>query len=183
MADELPEEYKEYLRQNVSALERLGDALSGVDERVDYVVKQLAQLGLTEQTVNRLTEAIEELQEMGFAMPIKTEQVTFAERLQPLQGLKLEENVPMDGTIISVLFNFPAGCYDSTTGNYLVSMAFGHGTEQICPSEGSMALNNTTPVFPISQKVKENDTLWVVMENADGLNPHGVSIIATIVGA
>jgi len=183
MAYELPEEYQKYLRENVSALGRLGDLFSGIDERVDYVVKQIAQLGLTEETISGLTGAVERLEEMGLAMPRRTEQVIFAERLQPLQGLKLEENVPVDGTIISLLFNFPAGCYDSTTGNFLVSMAFGHGTEQICPSEGSLALNNTTPVFPISQKVKENDTLWVVMENADGLNPHGVSIIATIVGA
>jgi len=179
---ELPEEYREFLKQNVNWLERLGDALTGVDERVDYLVKQLAGLKLSEETITKLTEAVEKLEEMGVTVPKRTEQVTFAERLAPLAGLKQEANVPMDGIITSVLFNFPPGCYDPVTGNYLADMAFGHGEEQICPSEGTLALSGATPVFPISQKVKENDTLWAILENADGLNPHGVSIIATIVG-
>ncbi|GAI11874.1 unnamed protein product [marine sediment metagenome] len=115
-------------------------------------------------------------------MPQVTEQVTFAQRLEPLQGLKLEEAVPIDGRVISALFNFPDGCYDPATGNYLVSMAVGHGSKQICPSADMLGLNNATPVFPVNQVVKANDILWAVMENADGLNPHGVSIIVTIVG-
>jgi len=35
----------------------------------------------------------------------------------------------------------------------------------------------------VSELVKADDVLWVIMENADGLNPHGVSISPTIVGA
>jgi len=176
MAIELPEEYLEYLRENVTALGKLGDAFTSIDERVDYVVKQIAQLGLTEETVNRLTEAIEELKAIGFVMPIKTEQVVLSQTLQPLQGLKLEDDVPIDGKIVSVIFHFPGNC------NALVNIAFGHGSEQICPSEGFIALNNATPVFPVSELVKKDDILWAVMENGDGLNAHTVSVIATIVG-
>jgi len=179
---ELPEEYQEFLKRNVNALERFGDLLSGTDERIDYVVKQLERLGISEATIDRLVGAVDRLEEMGVAVPGRTEQITFAQRLQPLQGLKLEEDVPIDGMIISVLFNFPDGCYDPATGNYLVGMALGHGTEQICPSEDMLSLNNATPVFPVNQRVKANDTIWAVMENADGLNVHGVSIIVTIVG-
>lgn len=40
----LPKEYLEYLRQNVNALEKLGEKFSGTDERVDYVVRQQAQI-------------------------------------------------------------------------------------------------------------------------------------------
>lgn len=182
MAVDLPQEYLDHLKQNVSRLERLGDKFSGIDERVDYVVKQLAQLGISEETIASLVGAVDRLEEMGLAMPQVTEQVTFAQKLEPLQGLKLEEFVPIDGKIISVLFNFPDGCYDPVTGNYLVSMAVGHGTKQICPSEDMLGLNDATPVFPVNQVVKANDVLWAIMENADGLNPHGVSIIVTIVG-
>ncbi|MBA7465929.1 hypothetical protein ES707_01101 [subsurface metagenome] len=176
MVYELPEDYKEYLRENVTALERLGDAFSGIDERVDYVVRQLTQLGLTEELVNRLSAAIEELKELGIAMPMKTEQVVLSETLQPLQGLKLEDNVPIDGKIVSVIFHFPDGC------NALVNIAFGHGSEQICPSEGFIALNDASPAFPVSEPVKKDDVLWAIMENSDGANPHAVSVIVTIVG-
>ena len=176
MANELPEEYKEYLRENVTALEKLGDLFSGVDERVDYVVKKLAQLGLTEELVNRLSAAIEELKAIGVAAPMETEQVVLSQTLQPLQGLKLEEYAPIDGKIVSVIFHFPMGC------NALVNLAFGHGSEQICPSEGFIALNGATPVFPVSELVKKDDVLWAIMENGDSLNPHAVSVIATIVG-
>lgn len=176
MAYELPEEYQEYLRTNVSALERLGDLFSGIDERVDYVVTQLAQLGLAEETINRLTEAIEELKAIGFVMPIRTEQVVLSQTLQPLQGLKLEDNVPIDGKIVSVIFHYPDGC------DALVNIAFGHGSEQICPSEGFITLNDATPSFPVSEPAKKGDVLWAVMENGDGSNPHAVSVIVTIVG-
>ncbi|MBA7507341.1 hypothetical protein ES706_06060 [subsurface metagenome] len=182
MVYELPEDYKEYLRQNVTALERLGDAFSGVDERVNYVVRQLTQLGLTEETVNRLSAAIEELKELGIAMPMKTEQVNFQEVLPILGGVRNEKYAPFDGKIVSVMFNFPDGCYDAETGVFLVNMAFGHGSEQIFPNEGFLALNKAAPIFPVSELVKADDVLWVIMENTDGLNPHGVSISAIIVG-
>ena len=113
----------------------------------------------------------------------RTEQVVFSRVLQPLEGYRAEKECPIDGAITSVIFNFPDGCYDPITGNYLLDMAFGHANDQICPGEGTLALNNIPMLFPISEKVQKNDTLWVVMENADALNPHGVSIIAIIVGS
>lgn len=168
----LPEEYLEYLKQNVNVLERLGDKFTGIDERVDYAVQQTALL----------MESIQELKEMGITMPIKTQQVNFQEVLPALGGVRDDKYAPFDGKIISVMFNFPDGCYDAVTGQFLVNMAFGHGSEQIFPNEGFLALNNVAPIFPVSELVKANDVLWVIMENADGLNPHGVSISATIVG-
>lgn len=179
---DLPQEYLDHLEKNVNRLEALGDKLTGGDERIDYVVKQLHQLKISEEAIRSLTGAVDRLEEMGLTMPQRTEQVTFAQTLQPLQGLKREKPVPIDGMIISVLFNFPDGCYDPATGNYLVGMAFGHGTKQLSPSEDMLELNKATPVFPVNHRVKADDTLWAVMENADGLNLHGVSIIVTIVG-
>lgn len=112
----------------------------------------------------------------GMPMPVKTEQVVLSQTLKPLQGLKLEDDVPIDGKIVSVLFSFPDGC------DALVNLAFGHGSEQICPGEGFIALNDASPVFPVSEPVKKDDILWAIMENGDGVNPHAVSVIATIVG-
>jgi len=168
----LPEEYLEYLKQNVNALEKLGEKFSGTDERVDYVVKQQVQI----------IQAIQEITGVEI-MPAKTQQVNFQEVLPPLGGVRNEKYVPFDGKIVSLMFNFPDGCYDAVTGQFLVNMAFGHGSEQIFPNEGFLALNNVAPIFPVSELVKANDVLWVIMENADGANPHGVSISATIVGA
>lgn len=169
---ELPEEYLEYLKQNVNALERLGDKFLGTDERLDYVVKQQVQI----------IQAIQGIPGVEI-MPERTEQINFQEVLPALGGVRDEKYVPFDGKIISVMFNFPDGCYDAATGQFLVSMAFGHGSEQIFPNDGFLALNNVAPIFPVSELVKAGDVLWVVMENADGLNPHGVSISPTIVGA
>ncbi len=109
-------------------------------------------------------------------MAIKTEQVVLSQTLQPLQGLKLEDDVPIDGEMVSVVPHFPEGC------KALVNIAFGHGLEQICPSEGFIALNDATPVFQVSELVKKGDVLWAIMENSDGENPHTVSVIATMVG-
>lgn len=173
---ELPEEYLEYLKRSISSLEKFGDALTGVDERVDYVVRQLAELKITPETIAALTEAVDRLEEMGLVMPTRTEQLTFRETLEPLQGLKLEEVVPLDGKITSVTFHWPDGC-DS-----LVDVTFGYASEQICPSEGTLALNDATPVFPVSQEVKKDDKLWTVMENGDGDNDHTISVIVTIEG-
>jgi hypothetical protein len=113
----------------------------------------------------------------------KTEQVAFGIQLQPLQGLRREKKVPIDGTIISITFNFPDGCYDAATGNYLVGMALGHGKKQLSPSEDLLRLNDAQPVYPMDHEVKKDDTLWAVLENNDGVNIHGVGITVIIVGS
>ncbi len=116
-------------------------------------------------------------------MAKRTEQVTFLSQLQPLQGLRLEKKAPIDGTVIAVMFNFPDGCYDAATGIYLVGMAFGHGKNQLSPSEELLRLNDAQPVYPMEHEVKKDDTLWAVLENNDGINIHGVSVTAIIVGS
>lgn len=172
---EVPSEYIEYLKQNVNVLERLGDKFSGIDERVDYVVKQLAELKISE-AVDSLVGVVDRLEEMGLAMPKSTEQIVFRETLAALQGVRIEEYAPFTGRITSAMFHFPNGC------NALVDVAFGHGSKQILPNTGSLALNNATPVFPISVAVKESDVLWVTMKNGDAINPHTPSVTITMVG-
>lgn len=177
MADgELPEEYRKYREENINWLEQLGDKLTGVDERVDYVVMQLARLKLSEETIAKLVEAVEKLEEMGLATGVKTEHVVIPYTVAPLQDVKLEEDVPLTGKMIAVIPHFPDGC------DALVDVAFGHGSEQICPGEGFLALNDATPVLPVSEYVKKNDTVWCYMGNGDAANPHSISVSAIIVG-
>ena len=178
------DEYAEYLRQNVSWLEALGDRLSGSDERLDYAVAQLQTIlqelsFVTPETIaklERLTNLIQELQEAQFAMPERTEQVTFQQTLAPLQGVRLVDTVPIDGKIKSVAIHYPLGC------NALVDVAFGYKTRQIIPTEGFIALDNATPVFPVDEIVTRNEVAWCIMANTDAVNPHTPSLIVTITG-
>lgn len=175
-------DYLQYLRENLTALERLGDKFSGADERIDYAVQLLTQLSQqlspeTIATLTQLTELVQELKEAGFAMPTRTEQIQFRQTLNPLQGVRLTDSVPIDGKITSVIIHWPGGC------NAAVDIAFGYQTRQIIPFEGFLALDDATPVFPVSEMVKRYETLWCVMENGDPINPHIPSVIVTIEGS
>jgi len=172
------EEYLEYLKETVSTLERLGDKFSGADERLDYAVKQILALQIKPETIavlERLTGLIEDLKEAGFVMPIQTQQINFHETVQPLTGVRLEEYIPLDGIISSVSLHFPGGC------NALVDVAVGHSSKQFLPIGGFIALNDATPVYPTSEKVSRQETVWCVINNTDALQ-HTVSIAVTIEG-
>lgn len=177
MAQGLPQEYLDYLKRNVNWLERLGDSLHGVDERVDWVAKQVAQLEGLSELAPQLKQAVDSLREMGIAMPTQTQQVNLSYNLDPEQGVRLTDEVPFDGSITSVMFHFPRGC------DGLVRMALGYASKQLAPTEGFLALNDATPVFPMSEQVKEGDTVWAIFENADLINAHNVSVAVTIQGA
>jgi len=168
------EEYLEYLQKNVSTLERLGDSLSGSDERLDYAVKELLAIRPTIETLNSL---IHELKEAGFVMPLMTQQIVFQQTLLANQGIRLMDQVPLDGVITSVTMHFPLNC------NGLVDVAFGHGYKQICPISGFIALNDACPVFPTHETCKRNETIWCIMDNHDGGFPHTIACIATMAGS
>ena len=175
------EEYLDYLKANVNALERLGDAFSGADERLDYAVQQLLSIQqvISPELLARLESLSllnNELKEVGFIMPKQTQQINFRYTVQPGQGLRAVEQVPLDGIISSVCFHFPPGAMG------WVQVAFGHGYKQIMPIAGFLQLDNATPVFPAAEVVHRNEDIWVVIQNTDGINPHTISVIATIDG-
>ena len=167
------EGYLDYLKANVSALERLGDSFSGADERLDYAVKQL--LGIR-PAVESLSSLLHELKEVGYVMPKQTQQINFRHTVLAGQGLRDEEDVPLDGIISSVCFHFPPGAMG------WVQVAFGHGSKQIMPISGFLQLDDATPIFPCAEVAHRNETVWVIIQNTDGINPHTVSVIATIEG-
>lgn len=109
--------------------------------------------------------------------PRRTEQIVLSQSLDPLTGVRMEESLPVKGTISSIVFHFPRGC------NALVDVAVGHGERQICPSKtGVIALDEATPVIPVSEKAEEGDTAWAEMANGDGVNSHTITVIITVEG-
>ncbi len=165
--------YEDYLRENLTALERLGDNFSGADERLDYAVKEILAI---RPEMGALSSLLQKLKEAGFIMPTQTQQIVFQQVLAINQGVRLEEQVPLDGIITSVTMHFPLNCAG------LVDVAFGHGYKQICPISGFIALNDACPVFPTSEMCKRNETIWCIMDNHDGGAAHTVSCIVTMEG-
>ncbi len=178
MLNDLPQEYVDFLERNLSLFERLGDAFSGSDERLDYAVKQLVriQARLTElpTTIENLGVFVNMLKEY-LTMPKITTQVILRQNLAPLQGIRLQDFVPIDGKITSIAFHFPLGCAS------LVDIAFGYEARQMMPYSGFLALDDATPVFPADEVVERNKIVWAVMQNTD-MFAHDVSVIITISG-
>jgi len=173
------EEYEDYLRNNLNALERLGDKFGGVDERLDYVVQQLLDIQIKPETIamlEKLSGLIEDLKEVGYVMPVQTQQIVFEKPLGPLQGARLEDVISLDGKILSVGFHWPLGC------NALVGMAVGHSSKQFMPIVGFLSLNDASPVYLTSEEAKRDETVWCIMENHDGRETHNISATVTIVG-
>ncbi|GAH94736.1 unnamed protein product [marine sediment metagenome] len=107
---------------------------------------------------------------------MNTQQIVFEQTLAPLQGVRLENVVPLDGRIVSVGFHWPKGC------NALVGMAVGHGYKQFMPTSGYLSLNDASPVYPTNEEAKREETVWCNLENHDGREQHNVSATVTIVG-
>ncbi|GAI67471.1 unnamed protein product [marine sediment metagenome] len=107
-----------------------------------------------------------------------TKQVPLAYTVQPLETIKIAEPSPLTGKITSVTMHFPDGC-DS-----LLHVAFGHSEVWVCPSliDTYISLNNATPTFPTNEPIEKGEHLWAEIRNADGDNPHSISVIATLVG-
>lgn len=104
----------------------------------------------------------------------RTEQLIIMHTVPALTGVRLEGVIPISGTITSIVPHFPLGC------NALVEVALGHGTKQLLPSAGVIALDAATPMIPVSERVKEQEVLWATLDNTDGVNPHTISLIVTI---
>ena len=86
----------------------------------------------------------------------------------------VSEEVRVDGALTRVTIHWPAGA------NALVDVAVKVGNEQILPISGFIALDNVTPAFDVFRTVKVGDVVSAVIRNADGANPHTISVIAEV---
>lgn len=173
---ELPEEYKEYIRQTTGFVERATDALTAMDERMNYVVMQLAA-GLSPELVGVLTASMSELKttlEMQMAIG-RTEEVPLQQLLPPLVGMRIQAPAPFHGYIKKVLRHWPPGC------GGLVGVAVGHSGTQFLPNTGFVSLDAATPVFDnLHIEVGEGEMLWSDMQNGDAANAHNITVTITL---
>lgn len=172
MALDLPEEYLEYLKQNVGFLERLGDSLSGSDERLDYAVKKLEEI-VTD--LNSLMGAAGI--EVKGMQPENIREFRIQQTVAAATGVILRQLPPFDGYIKEVKIHWPPGC------NGLVDVRVGHGTKQFCPFEGFLSLDAVTPTYPFDEYVEHTENIWVEIQNTDAGNPHTISVMINMVEA
>jgi hypothetical protein len=171
MALELPEEYLEYLKQNVGFLERLGDALSGADERLDYAIKKQGEI------LERLKSLMENAGIEVKGMPENIREFRIQQTVPAATGVILNQMPPFDGYIREVKIHWPPGC------NAFVDVRVGHGTKQFCPFEGFLSLDAVTPTYPFNEYVEHTENIWVEIQNTDGGNPHTISVMINMVEA
>jgi len=114
---------------------------------------------------------------------IVTRHPLFRRRLDPLTGEFLVERSPLTGFITEIVMSWPNGCEDLITGENLVGMSFGHGSIHVTPTKKLLYLNNiTVPFRNLHEPIVKGEDIWVRIENGDGINPHEISTICTIIG-
>ena len=146
------------------------EALTSIDERVDYVHNQLvtAQSG-----INQILETAGEL-----PVGVITREVRLTQLVQPQTGIRVWEYSPLSGKITQIIPHWPDGC------NALVDVGFGHGGVWVMPKnvDTYVALNDATPVINVNEPVFKGEELWMVVMDGDLVNPHAITIVVTIVG-
>jgi len=146
------------------------EALTTIDERVDYVHKQLVgvQLG-----VNRLLE-----KEGMPTMAVVTRDVNLRVSLEPNTGTRVSKPSPVTGRIVQLIPHWPDGC------NALVDVAVGHKDTWIYPHlvDNFVALNDATPVLTVDEPITKGEGIWMIVRNADGRETHAITVTATIIG-
>lgn len=146
------------------------EELTTIDERVDYVHKQVAD---TQIALNRLLE-----KEGEPAMGVVTRNPRLRHTIQPLTGQRIWTKCPLMGRITQIIPHWPPGC------NAYVDVAFGHSDTWVMPpgTDTFIALDNATPVMNVSEPVIKGEELWMIVNNHDKINPHAITITLTVVG-
>jgi len=112
--------------------------------------------------------------QLGGASMKRREQIAFARLLAipPAvgSGVRITELPTITGFIKEVTIHWPAGC------NALVDVAIGYLTNQFCPRERFLALNDTTPTYYFNEPVTKDNPIWVIMQNRDGGFVHNITV-------
>ena len=83
----------------------------------------------------------------------------------------ISETVRQKGVLTRVTMHFPPGA------SALVDVAVRAQNEQIVPVEGFIALDDATQTFSIARAVEAGNEVSARIRNADGANPHTISVI------
>jgi hypothetical protein len=79
------------------------------------------------------------------------------------------------GIIKEITVHFPPGC------NALLEVKVFHGSTQILPEKGGLALDDATPTFTVERYVRVGDPIRVEWINHDDTYEHTVSVVVGIV--
>jgi len=101
-------------------------------------------------------------------------QLNFRKTVQPLTEEYEVKPSPVTGIIKQVTIHFPPGC------NSLVEVKVFHGSKQIVPEKGGVALDDATPSFILEEKVNLGDSIRVDYVNHDDTYDHTISVIVGI---
>lgn len=80
-----------------------------------------------------------------------------------------------DGTIKEIIVHFPPGC------NALVEIKVWHGSTQLLPEKGGLALDDATPTFVDDREVRAGDPIRVEWVNHDDTYSHTVSVVVGVI--
>lgn len=86
----------------------------------------------------------------------------------------VSDDVRVKGAVTRITMHFPAGA------NSLVDVAVMVENEQVLPVQGNIALDDATPTFSVFRPVDTNDVVGARIRNADGANPHTITVIAEV---
>ena len=110
----------------------------------------------------------------GVALPTKRiELIPYERNLLGGTAIRMYEPSPFNGLIKAVAIHWPAGCWG------LVDVAVWHGTFQLCPREGFLALNDTTPNYEFNEPVPESEEIWVDIRNR-ALGAHRITVTVSV---
>jgi len=100
--------------------------------------------------------------------------LNFRKTIPPLTQEEESKPSPATGIIKQIVLHFPPGC------NSLVEVKVYHGSKQILPEKGGIALDDATPTFGANEPVKIGDDIRVVWINHDDTYEHTISAIVYI---
>lgn len=78
------------------------------------------------------------------------------------------------GTIKNIIVHFPPG------SNALVEVKVFHGSTQILPEKGGVALDDATPSFGVERWIRLGDPIRVDWINHDDTYEHTISVVVNI---
>jgi len=146
------------------------EELTTIDERVDYIHKQVADVQVALNTI---------LEKEGEpAVGVVTRNPRLRHVVQPQTGQRIWAKSPLTGRITQIIPHFPDGC------NSHVDVAFGHSDTWVMPpgTDTFIALNDATPVINVSEPVIKGEELWMIVNNGDAVNTHAITIAITVIG-
>lgn len=101
-------------------------------------------------------------------------QMNFSKTVGALTEESQTQTVQWNGKIDQIHISFPPGA------NSLVDVAVWHGTKQILPEKGYIALDDITPNFFFNESVSVGDHITVKWINTDNTFPHTISVIVNV---